>query len=583
MRRDDALHPTSDKLIISATASFAEANKLMPVINFSYSDLVELIGRDVSREVIRERLPMIGADLQSAPDDSDEMSFEFFPDRPDLYSVEGIARALRAFLGFEPGLRSYAVDSSDVELIVDPSVKQVRPFIWSALVEGNDMSDPLIKSMMDLQEKLHLTLGRNRKKVAIGIHDFRTVKPPFTYKAVLPDEISFTPLQGSRRMTPAEILKEHDKGVAYAYVLDGKERYPMIVDKDDEVLSFPPIINGVTTAVSESTRDIFVDCTGTDINAVTAAVNILTTALAERGGKIKSVRILQDGKTHTAPDLAPHHLKIDPSYVNGWNGTSMSEADMIESLMKMGHGAAKGKESIDVLVPRYRADMLHPVDLAEDIAIGFGFEKFGNSLPKMATFGVEEPLISAGNSVKPVMIGLGYFEVVTLSLSNPKDQYSSMNLPVDDHAITVLNPVSEEHVLLRTSLVPSLMMILRKNKHRELPQRVFDVGEVVWKGRNRTLLSGAAIHAKASFTESKSVVQAVMVGLGLPCDVRANEHPSFVRGRCAEVLVDGGPVGVFGEVAPSTIEAFELKYPVIAFELDLERLFELRRARSRSS
>ncbi len=555
----------------------------MPVINFSYSDLVDLIGRDVSREVIRERLPMIGADLQSASDDSDEMSFEFFPDRPDLFSVEGVARALRAFLGYEPGLRSYAVDASDVELMVDPSVKRVRPFIWSALVEGNEMTDPLIKSMMDLQEKLHLTLGRNRKKVAIGIHDFRTVKPPFTYKGVLPDEISFVPLQGSRRMTPAEILKEHDKGVAYAFVLDGKERYPMIVDREGEVLSFPPVINGVTTAVTESTKDIFVDCTGTDINAVIAAVNILTTALAERGGKVKSVRILQDGKSHIAPDLSPLRLSVDPAYVNRWNGTSLGDQEIIESLMRMGHGATRGKEGIDVLVPRYRADMLHPVDLAEDVAIGYGFERFGSSLPRMATFGSEEPLISAGNSVKPIMTGLGYFEVVTLSLSNPKDQYTSMNLPVDERAISVLNPVSEEHVMLRTSLMPSLMTILRRNKHRELPQRVFDVGEVVRSGRNRTLLSGAAIHAKASFTESKSVVQAVMLGLGLPCDVRAKDHPSFVRGRCAEVLVDGSTVGVFGEVAPSTIEAFELKYPVIAFELELERLFELRHARSRSS
>lgn len=233
----------------------------MPVINFSYSDLCELMGREVPKEIIRERLPMIGADMKSLEESSDDASFEFFPDRPDLYSVEGIARAMRAFLGFEPGLRSYAVGESEVDLHVDPTVNEVRPFIWSALVEGNEITDPLIRSMMDLQEKLHLTLGRNRRKVAIGIHDFRTVKSPFTYKAVLPDEISFVPLQGSKKMTPAQILKEHEKGMAYAFVLEGKNRYPMIVDKQGEVLSFPPIINGVTTAITEDTKDIFVDCT----------------------------------------------------------------------------------------------------------------------------------------------------------------------------------------------------------------------------------------------------------------------------------------------------------------------------------
>jgi phenylalanyl-tRNA synthetase beta chain len=554
----------------------------MPVVNFSYSDLCDLMGREVSRDVIRERLPMIGADLKSVDDSSDELSFEFFPDRPDLYSVEGIARAFRAFLGYEPGLRSYAVGESTVDLEVDPSVKEVRPFIWSALVEGNEITDPLIRSMMDLQEKLHLTLGRNRRKVAIGIHDFRTVKPPFTYKAVLPDEMSFVPLQGDRRMTPAEILREHEKGKAYAFVLEGKTRYPMIVDKHGEVLSFPPIINGIATAITENTKDIFVDCTGTDINAVTVAVNILTTALAERGGKIKTVRISQDGKTVAAPDLKPLPMTLDPTYVNSWNGTDLKMDQMADCLKRMGYGATVSRNSIEVLAPRFRADVLHPVDLAEDAAIGYGFERFGNLLPKMATFGIEDPLTSFGNSVKGVMIGFGYFEVVTLSLSNPRDQYLSMGLAEDKTAIRVKNPVSEDHVLVRTSLLPSLMTVLRKNKHRELPQRIFEVGEVVRHVRNRTLLAGVAIHSKASFTEAKSLVQSTLSSAGFVSEVQAEDSPSFVKGRRAAVSVGTDRIGVFGEVSPSTIEAFELKYPMIAFELDLERLFELRNNPKRS-
>lgn len=554
----------------------------MPVINFSYSDLCDLVGREVPRDTIKERLPLIGADLKAMDESSDELSFEFFPDRPDMYSVEGISRALRAFLGYEPGLRSYAVGESSVDLLVEPSVKEVRPYIWSALVEGNEITDPLIRSMMDLQEKLHLTLGRNRRKVAIGIHDFGTVEPPFTYKAVLPDELSFVPLQGDRRMTPSEILKEHEKGKAYAFVLEGKRRYPMIMDRKGEVLSFPPIINGATTAITENTKDIFVDCTGTDLNAVTSAVNILTTALAERGGKIKTVRITQDGRTVLAPDLKPWHMSLDSAYVNSWNGTVLDPKAMADCLMRMGHGAAAGKNGIDVLIPKYRGDVLHPVDLAEDVAIGYGFEKFGNTLPRMATFGIENPLTSFGNAVKGIMIGLGYFEVVTLSLSNPRDQYSSMNLPEEKTAIRVKNPVSEEHVLVRTSLLPSLMTVLRKNKHRELPQRIFEVGEVVRHSKNRTILAGVAIHPKASFTEAKSLVQAILSSAGFASEVSSEEHPSFVRGRCAGVSVGVDEIGVLGEVSPSTIEAFELNYPMIAFELDLERLFQLKGESKRS-
>ncbi len=548
----------------------------MPVINFSYSDLCELVGREVSREELRERLPMIGADLKSLDDSSDDASFEFFPNRPDLYSVEGIARALRAFLEYEPGLRSYPVGESDVDLLVDPSVNSVRPYIWSALVEGIEITDPLIRSMMDIQEKLHLTVGRNRKKVAIGIHDFRTVKPPFTYKAVPPDGISFIPLQGSRRMTPAEILREHDKGKAYAFVLEGKSVYPMIVDSEGEVLSFPPIINGVATAITESTRDIFVDCTGTDINAVVNSVNILTTALAERGGRISSVKIHRDGKVVRAPDLSPSPVALDPSFANWWTGVALDLDSMAKALRRMGYGANVTEGKIEVLVPKYRGDVLHPVDLVEDVAVGYGFERYGGSLPRHQTFAKEDELTAFGNAVKAIMIGLGYFEVVTLSLSNPRDQFEAMNVKDPKTAIGVKNPVSEQHGLVRVSVVPSLMTVLRRNKHRELPQRIFEIGDVVRGLLNRRMIAGAAIHAKAGFTEVKSVVQSLVEGTGLECSVQGEHNPSFIKGRCAAIFSRQDRLGVMGEVSPATIEAFELKYPVIAFEMDLELMMRLR-------
>ncbi len=548
----------------------------MPVISFSHRDLCELVERDVPKQVLRERLPMLGADLKSVDDFSDELAFEFFPNRPDLYSVEGVARALRAFLGFEPGLRTYAVEGSEAELRVDPSVERVRPFIWSALVEGNDITDALIRSMMDLQEKLHLTVGRNRRKVAIGIHDYRTVKSPFTYKAVGPDEFSFVPLRGSVRLTPAQILREHDMGRAYAFVLEGKDRYPVIVDRTGEVLSFPPIINGIVTAVTESTKDILIDCTGTDLNAVKQSVNIVATALAERGGKIRAVNIRQDGRTAPAPDLEPRLTRTTADAVNGWIGTSLNPDEIVESLMRMGHGASVRGNDIEVLTAPYRADILHPVDLGEDVAIGYGFEKFGGTLPRRATFGREDAVAAFADSVKGILTGLGYFEVVTLSLSNPRDQYEAMNLEEDRSAVRVMNPVSEDHVLLRTSLLPSLMTILRKNRHRELPQRVFEIGDVVRGAKNRRLLAALSIHARAGFTEAKSAVQSVLQGIGLSCEVAPKEDPRYVKGRCARMLVGKDDVGTFGEISPATVTAFELGYPVVGFEMDLETLLALR-------
>ncbi|HEX9906841.1 MAG TPA: phenylalanine--tRNA ligase subunit beta, partial [Thermoplasmata archaeon] len=329
------------------------------------------------------------------------------------------------------------------------------------------------------------------------------------------------------------------------------------------------------TAITEDTKDIFVDCTGTDINAVQASVNILTTALAERGGKIKTVRIRRESEDLLAPDLEPRKMTIDVGYVNSWNGTSLNPQRTVDCLKRMGLGAAAGDSSIEVLVPAYRADILHPVDLAEDAAIGYGFERFGTELPRRATFGEEIELNRFSNSVRYVMMGLGYMEVVTLSLTNPREQFEAMNLDAKSPAVRVVNPVSQEHTLIRTSLLPSLLGILRKNKHRDLPQRIFETGEVVKGIHNRKLLSAMCIHAKASFTEEKSLVQGALAAMGAGFEVAGGNHPSFIRGRCALVMHESEEIGVFGELSPSTLEAFELKYPTIAFELDLQKLFEI--------
>ena len=545
----------------------------MPVINFSYSDLSNLMGAEVPLDTLRERLPMLGADMKKAEEGDDELSFEFFPDRPDLYSVEGVARALKAFLDIRPGIVEYTANESDVRVIVDPSVKPIRPYIWSAIIEKLTFDDALIRSMMDLQEKLHLTLGRDRAKVAIGIHDITGIEAPFTYKAVRPDEVTFLPLQGTREMTPAEILTEHEKGIAYAFVLEGKERYPLIVDRKDQVISMPPIINGTITEVTEATEDIFVDCTGTDINALRYTVNILTAALADRGGRIRTVTIEQDGKTYRAPEMNPRTMTLDIDYANHWLGTNLDGERMAACLAKLGHGVTVGEQSLSVQVPSYRGDVLHPVDLAEDVAVGHGYELFGHTFPSASTFGVEDSLLSFVARVRPILIGLGYFEVATLSLSNEQEQFDALGIDRDTPTLRILNPVTELHTLVRTSLLPSLLGILRKNKHRELPQRIFETGDVVRGTSNRMMLGGVAIHARAGFTEAKSLVLSLSTALGIACETSEADHPAFLPGRCARISLGSEDIGLFGEVHPRTVEAFGLKYPIIAFELDLEGLF----------
>lgn len=544
----------------------------MPVINFSFKDLQHLVGRHLDYDTVIERIPMMGADIHSASKDSDEMAFEFFPDRPDLYSVEGIARALKAFLGISPGLRRYEVGTSDVILKVDPSVDSVRPFVWSGLITGVEMNDYLIRSVMDLQEKLHLTVGRNRKKVAIGIHDFDKVSQPFLYSTADPDEFRFLPLQGDREMTMREILQHHDKGKAYAFVLEGKARFPIILDRYGEVLSFPPIINGSKTAVTDETRNVLVDCTGTDLNALKASVNILVTSFAERGAKIKSVEIQKGEERLRAPDLNPLKMNVNFDDMMKLTGINESPEEACEQLRLMGYDASAKGAVLDVSVPAYRYDILHPADITEDLAKGYGYEKFGARMPESSTLGVPIAEMEFGNVIRSVLIGLGYIEVSTLTLTGRGDQYSRMKRAEPEDVVEVLNPRTEERVILRQALLPEIMAILRKNKHRDLPQRIFEVGDVVTTEGNKARIAGTSIHSKASFTEMKSTVEAVMRALGLKLKISQKEDPSFIRGRCASILVEGEAVGEFGEIDPEVITSFELGYPVSAFEITLSPL-----------
>lgn len=261
----------------------------MPTVQFSTKEVVEMLGDGVSVDALRERIPMLGVDLVSIDDKILDM--EVFPNRPDMLCVEGFVRALKGFLGVERGLDEYKISDSKLLMTVDSSVEKVRPFITAAAVYGVLITEDFLISIMNVQEKLHLTHGRNRVKVAIGIHDLDKVKSPFLYKAVKPNEISFIPLDMNVKMSLAEILQKHPKGRDYAFTLEGSELYPVIVDKNSDVLSFPPIINGELTRINKETKNLFIEITGKSELAVNQALNIIVTAFADRGGKITSVEL----------------------------------------------------------------------------------------------------------------------------------------------------------------------------------------------------------------------------------------------------------------------------------------------------
>lgn len=548
----------------------------LPVITVEHRDLEELVGHGMTVGRLLERLEMIGAVVERRGEDSFDL--EVFPDRPDLFSVEGLARAMRAFFGLEPGLKRYAVAPPRVELRVDPSVLPVRPVICCGVVRGLHLDDAGIRSLMDFQEKLHLTVGRRRRKVSIGIHDMRDLVAPYTYLGADPAATRFMPLQGDREMDMREVLDEHPKGVEYAWILEGAKRFPLIVDAKGQVLSFPPIINGTVTAVRGDTEDLFLDVTGLDRHACMGSLRILATMLAERGGRLEAVRVGYPDRTEVMPDLSSSRRRVGVRYIASWTGIAIGAAEMAKALRAMGMDAEPtvDGEHVDVEVGPWRMDVMHDVDIAEDVAIGFGYDRVAGVLPERVTFGVDAPTEAVQGRAHASLRGRGYTEVMSLVLSSEAEQYGRMRLPVPEARVRVLNPVSESFTTLRSHLLPSLLGHLGRNTHHEYPQGLYEVGEVVVGEGHRNALRAAAVHAhaKAGFTMAKSLAEGVARDLGLAgaAKVEAMGHPSFIEGRCARLTVDGRAVAWFGEVHPEVLEAFGIAQPTVALELDLEAL-----------
>lgn len=531
----------------------------MPVITLYYDDLEELSG--VDKDTVIRRIPMMGCDIERI--EEDHVDIEFFPNRPDLYSVEGVARALKGFLGIAPGIREFNVVPSGIEITKDREIEKIRPYLACAVIRGMQFNSRSIESLMALQESLHWALGRNRKKVSIGVHDLARIKSPFRYIAQQPD-FKFTPLDFAEPMAMEEILGKHPKGIKFAYILEKFDKYPLILDSEDNVLSFPPIINGELTRVTGETKDLFIEVTGID-PAVSAALNIVVTSLAERGGRIESVTI--DSKT--TPRLEPGIMKLKSSEAEELLGFKLTNEEIISCLEKMRYGARTSDKTIEVSVPAYRSDILHTWDLIEDIAIGYGFDKIKPELPSTSTTGNAHPVSKLRDSIREIMVGLGYFEVMPFTLTSERIQFDTMRREKAEGITHILYPISEDHTIVRPTILPNLLEILSINKHRELPQRIFEVGEVVVNCRTIQRLGAVAIHPQANFTEIQAVVDAVLRERRIAYEVTDSDDSAFIEGRRADVIIKGERAGVFGEIHPEVISNFGLEHPIIGFEMKL--------------
>jgi len=547
--------------------------------------LEKLVGRKLKIEELEYDLQWIGLDLEDINKEDQILKVEYNPNRPDYSSPEGIARTLKGYYETELGAPTFDLERSEIVVTVDPSVKKVRPYIVCGIVRNIDLDEEQVATLMKIQEHLHWAVGRDRKKVAIGVHDLDKVKPPYRYTAVKPDSVSFIPLHGDGyAMNLEEILLLHDKGIEYAKILEGKEVYPIIFDSNDEVLSFPPIINGILTTVTDETKNLFLDLTGTDLNAVNLALNILSTTLSDMGAKIETVEVkYEGGEDLITPNLDLNEWEIEIDYVNSYLGLHLTKDEMIKCFQKVRLDAKESKKQgyLDVLIPAFRGDIMHSVDLTEEVAIGYGYFNIPKSI-REGCIGMYHPIQTFSNKTRTIMIGAGYLEVLNFILTSSEKHYDFMRQEYDEsEVIQIANPVSKEYNTTRTSILPNLLETIRFNRSEEKPIRIFEVGDVVLlskeeeTGAKREVhLSAASYHEEADFTEIRSTLDFIMMALGKSneYEIKAENNASYLNGRYGDIYLKDVKIGEIGEIHPEVLLNFKLEFPMAALELNLEKI-----------
>lgn len=541
----------------------------MPVVELSYSQMQKLVGK-VSKKQISKSLPFLGLDIES--EDGDLVRVEYSPNRPDYSTDYGISLGLQGLLGIKKGMVDLKTVPGKSSLYVTSKVAKVRPYVTGIIARGGAVNDRLIRQLMVMQEDLHFGMGRRRKKSSIGIHDLDKITFPLTYTTAKKSH-KFVPLNSSKDLTASQILSDTYVGRDYGGILGNSTEVPVILDANNETVSLPPIINAAVTTLTEKTRNLFVEVTGISKHDIEDVLSVVALILQTAGFCLEEVNI--SGARNSTPKLAPRQMALDPGLVSQTLGLDLKPREIVLSLQKSRLAASLKGRSIACMIPPYRFDILGEMDLVEEAALGYGIENIGPTLSPSRTLGKASTVPTQTRTLSLLMVGLGYTEALNSSLTSRRI-LCEMTGRKGSKAISVMDSKSQEHTVLRDSILPELVENLSRNIHEQYPQRLFETGAVFQIGDpvdETSNLACVSAHKDASFTEAKSVLQSVLhTGFGIKVQTKPSSDPMFEKGRTAAIMAGTKQVGLIGEINPKTVASYKIRVPVVGFELSLSGL-----------
>ncbi|MEM5947110.1 phenylalanine--tRNA ligase subunit beta [Spirochaetia bacterium 38H-sp] len=561
----------------------------MPKIEISQKKLYSELGKKLSLTELEDILTVAKAELDGLDEEEGLLKIELNDtNRPDLWSTYGLARQILSYWTKTSSkydfIKPYNEKQDTGERVIEVSeeLKNIRPYIAGFVIKGEPIDDDMLREIIQMQEKLCWNYGQKRKSIAMGVYRADMLRYPVKYIAADPDATQFVPLGMDKKLSLKKILEEHPKGQDFGWILDGFKKYPFLTDSQGEVLSFPPIINSARLgAVEIGDSNLFIELTGLDIKTLALACNIVACDLHDAGFEILPVTVKYPydtplGREVSTPCYFQEEISIDIGSVKKLLGQEFKTPEIGESLEKMGLEYKIEKDLITVKPPVYRNDFLHPVDIAEDIMIGYGINNFVPEMPRDFTVGRLSEAEEYNRQVKKIMIGLGFQEMIFNYLGSRKDYIEKMCTD-DKNVIQVANPMSENYEFVRPSILPSLLAAEAASGNAVYPHNIFETGKTAVKNAEDPYgsitinsLGFLSADAKADFNLVSSQVSALLFYLSIDYRLEEYTDPRFIPGRCAIIKAGNANIGIMGEIHPQVLENWGISMPCTACEINLD-------------
>ncbi len=549
------------------------------------SVLQQHIGKQLSVDEITDALVNLGMDVKAV---SPELKIEITSEKADMISAVGIARAIKYYLGMEQAVPRYDIGAAKEKIVVKDSVADVRPRTVAAIVRGMQVTPDVLDAIIAIQEKIHDSFGRDRKKCAIGIYPVDAISFPVTYTAEAPENIQFHPLQADTEMDGATILAEHPTGRTYAHLLAGHNVYPVFRDATGAVLSMPPIINSVATGkVDAQHNDLFVECTGFNQHLLDSMLKVLVTTLVDMGGVAEAVTVTYSNGEKYSLDLSNVTDTVSLAYINKLIGIDIDAAQAKKLLANMMYGVTSvDNDTITVEIPCFRSDVWHASDIADDVARAYGYNNIVPSFPNIASVGAHLPFSLFCEQVSQTLVGLRCLELYTYLLCSSEYQFSRMLLEPQEH-VKLEGSADAGTNMCRVRILPEMLRSLHINRQHKYPQFVFENGFVIVPDADAETGARDDVHLcvcladpKSNYTQIKSVLDLLFSLLGITFSVSAVTLPYLIEGRSGSVAVNDVAIGFVGELHPHVLDNFGLLVAVSCFEINLSKLFALRESQT---